>query len=642
MDISSFTAGTGDDAGAQDAVIPSWAFSPFSTDINGISGTAKKVSAPASAAAVAADAPAPPTSTPSPHKKKSSPPQSSSRLSYVGFIKRLKDPRAQGLVSFIREFIQSFTTGTHAGLKKARARERRAAREAAAAKAAATANVDVGDFGSGENKSNGKGSCNGDGDDCCDFDPFGFNASPHEVDYCELAARSADSQIVREFIARTEGYLRRHPLWASCSDEEWTATQEGLEKYVLSKLYKSVFGPAAAMSQVAGDGPADEKLSRRIRLLSSFVTFQHLNEIGADMDSSASTNSSAPASSGATCALGGCGGGGGGNSHDNNEDGSGGGDLTTQYEAAWRTAGAELSRMDDYKAPADKLVCIINCCRVVNGLLAARAGNNNVGADEFLPALIQVVLSTNPVRLHSNLAFIARFRHERLLIMQARYFFTSLTSACNFLRGVSEASLSMSPAAFRAGLERGVASAEKEKRRENNEGEGEGEGELELLWADANEMLTTPLSPLHGGVGRTGKKRESVGGAEATPATAAAEAGAAKGAGGNNASVGLLGNGLDGLFDAAPMPPPGIRDEDKNSSSNYNRNSHDSGDSALTRKSPIPLGDAAAMAAWEADRYRFRHMSVNDIRVQEVPNLLAEYQTLVQACNWLMANRPQL
>jgi hypothetical protein len=48
-----------------------------------------------------------------------------------------------------------------------------------------------------------------------------------------------------------------------------------------------------------------------------------------------------------------------------------------------------------YKAPRDKLACILNCCKVINNLLlnASIVSNENPpGADEFLPVLIYVTI----------------------------------------------------------------------------------------------------------------------------------------------------------------------------------------------------------------------------------------------------------
>nr|CAD1837554.1 unnamed protein product [Ananas comosus var. bracteatus] len=67
-----------------------------------------------------------------------------------------------------------------------------------------------------------------------------------------------------------------------------------------------------------------------------------------------------------------------------------------------------------YKAPRDKLVCILNCCKVINNLLLnvfIASDENPPGADEFLPVLIYVIIKANPPQLHSNLLYIQRYRH---------------------------------------------------------------------------------------------------------------------------------------------------------------------------------------------------------------------------------------
>lgn len=56
-----------------------------------------------------------------------------------------------------------------------------------------------------------------------------------------------------------------------------------------------------------------------------------------------------------------------------------------------------------YKAPRDKLVCVLNCCKVINNLLlnASIASNENTpGADEFLPVLIYVTIKVFFIVMH--------------------------------------------------------------------------------------------------------------------------------------------------------------------------------------------------------------------------------------------------
>ena len=87
--------------------------------------------------------------------------------------------------------------------------------------------------------------------------------------------------------------------------------------------------------------------------------------------------------------------------------------------------------MNQYKAPRDKLVCVLNCCRVINNLLAAAATAATAppGADDFLPVLVLVLLRAAPPQLASNLAYIGRFRLASRLVSETAYFYTNLVSA---------------------------------------------------------------------------------------------------------------------------------------------------------------------------------------------------------------------
>uniref|UniRef100_A0ACD5TW93 Uncharacterized protein n=1 Tax=Avena sativa TaxID=4498 RepID=A0ACD5TW93_AVESA len=202
-----------------------------------------------------------------------------------------------------------------------------------------------------------------------------------------------DSAAVQEFLENMEGAFRAHTPWAGSSEEELESAGEGLEKYVMTKLYNRVF------ASVPEDVRSDEELFEKMSLLQQFVRPENL-------------------------------------------------DIKPEYqnETSWLLAQKELQKINMYKAPRDKLACILNCCKVINNLLmnASHMSNDNApGADEFLPVLIYVTLKANPPQLHSNLLYIQRYRCQSRLVSEAQYFFTNILSAESFIWNIDAESLSM-------------------------------------------------------------------------------------------------------------------------------------------------------------------------------------------------------
>jgi hypothetical protein len=46
-------------------------------------------------------------------------------------------------------------------------------------------------------------------------------------------------------------------------------------------------------------------------------------------------------------------------------------ELESAQSRAWAAAATQLARVDEYRAPRDKMVCVVNACNVINGALGS-------------------------------------------------------------------------------------------------------------------------------------------------------------------------------------------------------------------------------------------------------------------------------
>jgi Rab5 GDP/GTP exchange factor len=145
----------------------------------------------------------------------------------------------------------------------------------------------------------------------------------------------------------------------------------------------------------------------------------------------------------------------------------------------------ELLKIKTYRAPRDKIICVLNCCKVIFGkfgrsLSTAQIANVHTGllnhsksdssADSFMPLLIYVVLQANPEHLVSNVQYILRFRNQEKLGGEAGYYLSSLVSTLMHLSKVCELiSLQLGAVQFIENLDRTTLTISDEEFEQNVE-----------------------------------------------------------------------------------------------------------------------------------------------------------------------------
>eukprot|EP00435_Cladocopium_sp_Y103_P047880 s298_g14.t1 len=212
-------------------------------------------------------------------------------------------------------------------------------------------------------------------------------------------SRDQAADRVHKFLSSTQEWmLSKVVVFAAEADEAGQqSAAEGLEKFLIMRLHGKIFGLEKS------DPEEDEMLRRRIDSL-SWVGFQNLGVPSVDVTLL---------------------------------------DLAVD----------QLRSMDKFKAPRDKMICILNACRVINDVLkraiVESGGGRPLAADDFLPLLIYCLILANPPRLHSNIEFVAAFRHPSRLIAEDAYFLTALQSAVAFVKDAGPKVLDVSEEEFK-------------------------------------------------------------------------------------------------------------------------------------------------------------------------------------------------
>ncbi|XP_055328277.1 rab5 GDP/GTP exchange factor-like [Paramacrobiotus metropolitanus] len=206
------------------------------------------------------------------------------------------------------------------------------------------------------------------------------------------------SKIVNNFYEEFTERLNRHELYAELSEETISKLLDYSESYIIIRSYKHLFCPPTT-----DDEEKDLAMQSRVRKL-NWVTASRL---GAVVD-----------------------------------------EMNSEVGEAMDSAIADILEVDTRKTVDAKLNSVVSCCRHIAAMLQ-KSGNGPPSADQFLPAVIFVILRAKPPRMQSNIKFILRFANpNHLRTGEAGYFFTNLCCAMSFIETMDAKSLEMSDDEF--------------------------------------------------------------------------------------------------------------------------------------------------------------------------------------------------
>ncbi|KAK4976585.1 hypothetical protein LTR66_010812 [Elasticomyces elasticus] len=238
-------------------------------------------------------------------------------------------------------------------------------------------------------------------------------------------------KIISDFLEFISKKMSLCEVWRNVSDAEFENAREGMEKLVMNRLYTQTFSPAippleppagarnkkrapqspqrqGRRGQHREDVERDEVIAQKVRIY-GWVSETHL-----DIQP-----------------------------------------LNASGQKFSLLAQQELLKMNSYRAPRDKVICVLNACKVIFGYL--KNSHSDQSADAFVPLLIYTVLRANPEHLFSNVQYILRFRNQDKLGGEAGYYVSSLMGVVQFIENLDRTNLTISDEEFERNVEVAVS-----------------------------------------------------------------------------------------------------------------------------------------------------------------------------------------
>lgn len=100
--------------------------------------------------------------------------------------------------------------------------------------------------------------------------------------------------------------------------------------------------------------------------------------------------------------------------------------------------------INQYKSPKDKNIILINFCNFITSMLNTQKNREKpAGADEVYPIVVYALIKGNINKIKSNLNFIQFFRHKTRLEAAEDYYFTTISTALEFIAIIDSSKLTI-------------------------------------------------------------------------------------------------------------------------------------------------------------------------------------------------------
>ncbi|KAI6198260.1 hypothetical protein M3Y99_01891900 [Aphelenchoides fujianensis] len=230
------------------------------------------------------------------------------------------------------------------------------------------------------------------------------------LDVIPIRLQDERTYIVDRALTDLYGQIDVDPLWQGLSDENIEYVRKSMERALMTQIYQYALYPNQEADQYR-----DECVSSSL-LLSYTAFFQRC---------STSPCGASPASS----------------LPDHPEL-----RIPKRFhsECPWPSAQAEIAIMNAYKAPRDKMACILRCCETIEHLIGLASERGAASADDVTPILLYVLLQANPPALLSNIQYIEGF-YARRMPGQEAYWWTQFRAAVEFLKSLCNKHFTASP-----------------------------------------------------------------------------------------------------------------------------------------------------------------------------------------------------